>query len=683
MPSILSDEDKETIKRQVPKASNKIQAVAAARLYIAYPNRNKWTNTGYQGAIVLSNDLVGNTYWLKLVDMSSQNRGILWDQEIYDTWSYNQDRTFFHTFETEDCLAGLSFVDEKEAKTFLKKMNDRERIASRATKANPFGGTAPQSSGSVFKLGLLGGLFGGHRQSSAPSAQPTPPESPNFTPSVIHNHEKPSFNKNEDSSEFASLDAIDPNWRVTWGDDLKQMGITEDLIRDNQDFIAEYISAQRTDSGLPPTNESPNSKSRSPPPPPPNLIPDSPSSRGRGTPPVPPPARRSASRAEPSKELTPPRDSSSLNLSPPSRFPAPPPLPEAGKLAHLANPHIAKIQSSLSSNAGPRPPPRPPKNPNDNCEPGDSRNKLVAYSLSTIEKSVTLMPHRSSPAIPSRVPNVSAIQSTNLAPTTKVPPLPPKISNTLGSVAPSLPPNPSRHVPPPSAESNTPVPLFAVSKALQSPPPASHGLSLPPPPLPPAQASPPPPPLPPVQASPPPPPPLPPTQVSPPPPPLPPSQTSPPPSLPPTQASPPPPPLPPTEALPLTQASPEQPPPPPPPPPMSLSTAPLVSQPASINNDSGYVSGIQVSSQKLGNRSDLLAGIQKAGGIGALKKVDRSQIRDRSQANICGSSEIKSSGDEVPSGGANGGLAGALAAALNKRKKKVSASDDEAEEEDW
>lgn len=70
MPSILSDDDKETVKRQVPKQSNKIQAVAVARLYIAYPNRQKWTYTGLQGAAVLANDLVGNTYWLKLVDVS-------------------------------------------------------------------------------------------------------------------------------------------------------------------------------------------------------------------------------------------------------------------------------------------------------------------------------------------------------------------------------------------------------------------------------------------------------------------------------------------------------------------------------------------------------------------------------------------------------------------------------------
>jgi WH1 domain len=70
MPSILSDEDKETVKRFVPRQTNKIQAVAVARLYVAYPNKSKWTYTGLQGAIVLANDLVGNTYWLKMVDVS-------------------------------------------------------------------------------------------------------------------------------------------------------------------------------------------------------------------------------------------------------------------------------------------------------------------------------------------------------------------------------------------------------------------------------------------------------------------------------------------------------------------------------------------------------------------------------------------------------------------------------------
>lgn len=70
MPSVLGEADKETVKRMVPKAQNKIQAVAVARLYIAYPNRQKWTYTGLQGALVLCDDLIGHTYWLKMVDIS-------------------------------------------------------------------------------------------------------------------------------------------------------------------------------------------------------------------------------------------------------------------------------------------------------------------------------------------------------------------------------------------------------------------------------------------------------------------------------------------------------------------------------------------------------------------------------------------------------------------------------------
>lgn len=70
MPTILNDDDKETVRRFVPKQSNKIQAVAVAKLYVAHPNHSKWTDTGIQGAAVLANDLVGHTFWLKIVDIS-------------------------------------------------------------------------------------------------------------------------------------------------------------------------------------------------------------------------------------------------------------------------------------------------------------------------------------------------------------------------------------------------------------------------------------------------------------------------------------------------------------------------------------------------------------------------------------------------------------------------------------
>ena len=70
MPSVLSEHDKEIVKRTIPKPANKIQAVAVARLYVAYPNKQRWVYTGLQGAAVLANDLVGNTYWIKMVDVS-------------------------------------------------------------------------------------------------------------------------------------------------------------------------------------------------------------------------------------------------------------------------------------------------------------------------------------------------------------------------------------------------------------------------------------------------------------------------------------------------------------------------------------------------------------------------------------------------------------------------------------
>lgn len=132
---LLNSQDKEIIKRALPKNSNKIIDVTIARLYIAYPDKTQWQYTGLSGAITLVDDLVGHTFFLKLIDIFG-HRGIIWDQELYINFQYYQDRTFFHTFEIEDCYAGLLFVDIKEAEHFLKRVQKREKYASRATLQN-------------------------------------------------------------------------------------------------------------------------------------------------------------------------------------------------------------------------------------------------------------------------------------------------------------------------------------------------------------------------------------------------------------------------------------------------------------------------------------------------------------------------------------------------------------------
>ncbi|KAH7158033.1 hypothetical protein B0J13DRAFT_186850 [Dactylonectria estremocensis] len=630
MPSILNDDDKDTVKRFVPKQSNKIQAVAVAKLYVAFPNRSKWTYTGLQGAIVLANDLVGHTYWLKMVDVSPSNRGVIWDQEIFDTWSYNQDRTFFHTFELEECLAGLSFVDEKEAKQFKKKMDEREKNATRATRSTPFGGGAQPT----HKHGILGGLFG-HRHSSAPS--PTPPESPRAVSHSIQHHvvnSSGSLNGGKPPSEFPLLDAFDPMWRENFGQDLQDKGLTDDFIKENQEFIVDFLREEQQKLNQPPSSPPPlpapttNSREqrtgRAPPPPP--LPPPGSAPRGNGNadaPPPPPAPRRGGPPPPPAprrsgKADTPPEQAPTVAPPPPRpRFNAPPPLADAGKFSHVETPRPVPTAPV----PGPPPPPRPSKVPVES----DSGHKHMVPPPFAGSRLPPPTPSRGPvpPPPPPRANDAYAV------PAGVPPPLPPKVPT---SGAPPLPPPSSRPVPPPPAAG-----------------------------LPPAL-----PPLPPMSTLPPPPPPLPPTSGAPPPPPLPPTSGAPPP--------PPPPPMPPTSGVP-------PPPPPPPPPPGGPPGAPP--PPPMPNRDSGYSSGVPAMPAADGTRSAMLGDIQKAGGIHSLKKVDRTQIRDRSGAQVSGSGDSAGGGGASGGGGGGGGMADALAAALQKRKEKVSKSDDEDNNDDW
>ena len=113
--------------------------------------------------------------------------------------------------------------------------------ASKATKSTPFGGVAPGAAAGHHKHSLLGGIFGGHKHASAP----TPPESPrNSGPSIGHFHRQSSGN-NGHRSEFATLEAFDPEWREHFGDDLRSKGLTDDFIKDNQDFIVDFLKQEQ------------------------------------------------------------------------------------------------------------------------------------------------------------------------------------------------------------------------------------------------------------------------------------------------------------------------------------------------------------------------------------------------------------------------------------------------------
>ncbi|KAJ5213834.1 hypothetical protein N7449_001003 [Penicillium cf. viridicatum] len=662
MPSILSDADKETVKRNVPKPANKILAVAVARLYVAYPDGQKWTYTGIQGAVVLCNDLVGRTFWLKIVDVSPTGRGVIWDQEIYDNFAYNQDRTFFHTFELEACPAGLSFVDEKEAKTFIKKVHEREKHASKETTKTPFASTrgqgpAPVTNGKVGRS-LFGSLL--HRSSPAPSAPaPTAP-----APSIQVAPPPPMLSPSQPPAKpDLPFDTSDPSWKGLL-DELKGMGITEDQIAENSEFIKAWIDQKQAAAAESAPAEDHNKPKAAPPPPPsappaPKVTSISPqdtgsSSTSRRGPPPPPPSRKTRSEAPEESVSAPPREPS----PPARRFNAPPPFADAGKFAEPAGPVPPRRPRAISNvNAGPPPPPRPPKTPMDDSQHNQSSQSRfgVPPPFSGDRKvSAPPAPPSRSPA-PGGPPPPPPRTASPAAP----PQLPPKVPPMATTTGP--PPPPARGpvsplLPPPPAP--RPVPAAPSSPAAAPPPPPRGPVS--PPPAPPSAPTyspsipPPPPPPPPGSAAP----------------------GGPPPPPPPGRGGPsmPPPPPPPAPVLGAPGGPPPPPPPPgapgggaPPPPPPPGGAAPPLPKPA-------------------GGHTDLLASIRASGGHGGggLRKVKDTEKKDRSKAMVPGGANESSATSPNAGGAPQGGLAGALQDALNKRKQRVSGSDDEKDnDDDW
>jgi hypothetical protein len=93
-----------------------VWSIAVTKLYKA--QQNQWNYTGVTGvAVMLSED---NFNYIRILDLKTKK--VLFEQELYDYFEYHNPTTFFHTFETNNFVAGLSFADEEEADVFYQKV---------------------------------------------------------------------------------------------------------------------------------------------------------------------------------------------------------------------------------------------------------------------------------------------------------------------------------------------------------------------------------------------------------------------------------------------------------------------------------------------------------------------------------------------------------------------------------
>lgn len=642
--AILSTADKEKIKRAVPKASNKVIDATVARLYVAYPDTSQWQYSGLVGAIVLVDDLVGHTFFLKMVDIIG-NRGVVWDQELYVDFEYNQDRKFFHTFDTEDCLIGLLFEDTNDATHFHKRVTTRQKHGLKQTVNNK---NAIALKGRQVPKDAVVGPRGEYMDVNTAQRQ-------RRAKGVLYYDDVPP-----------------PEWRLLYSE-LAASGITEDMIADNREFIKSYIAQQGGPLvGLEPPIPRKLQRKELQKHEEPSLAPQPPPKAKKAPPPPPPGAQSGApSLASPTPFL---EDATPVSSSPtpdpeveqkpsPLRFRVPPISAQAPPVSHTNIGSPVQQQPPLPESS--RPLPQAPQQYGQQQYGQQAPQQTTKFA---VPPPFAAPPQRTGvpppppqraggppPAPPQRggVPPPPPPRASRGGP----PPPPPRAARNAGVPPPpptrgpaspafSQPPQALPHQPtqpaflPPQQFSQPPPPPPTTGRPL--PPPQATGPPLPPPQATVPQASPPlagvPPPPTPVQAG-----------IPPPPPPLPPTAHQ-----QPSGGPPPPPPMPPTQMGG----------PPPPPPPAELSLAP----PAATGDPS---------------RDALLASIRGAG-IGVLKKTDKSQLEKPSVI----LQEARGEPSAPTSGGGGAGappatLADALASALNKRKGKVAGSDDENDDEDW
>ncbi|ELR25045.1 WH1 domain containing protein [Acanthamoeba castellanii str. Neff] len=96
-------------------AGGQVKSTAVARLYMS--QGNTWAYSHLWGAAALvAVDGDAGAHYIRLVDLQSGQ--VTWEQELYDRFEYQSATPFFHTFEGNDAVIGLSFADESDAATF-------------------------------------------------------------------------------------------------------------------------------------------------------------------------------------------------------------------------------------------------------------------------------------------------------------------------------------------------------------------------------------------------------------------------------------------------------------------------------------------------------------------------------------------------------------------------------------
>ncbi|KAF9087479.1 hypothetical protein BGX27_002917, partial [Mortierella sp. AM989] len=386
MPSVTlhNPEDKASVKRALPSTTQKIITATVARLYVAYPDPNSWTYSGIMGGLAFVQ--TKDTFMFRIVDLMG-SRGVIWEQELYDNFEYTQERSFFHTFSLDSCLAAFSFADDQEASVFYKKVSNRDSVKKVKSPEGSPGGT-PKSRKS--------GFFGSKKEKKGSKGKL------DKTQIGLPSNFRHLGHIGWDPNKGFNVQNIDPEWKNLF-EQLDKMGVSHEDIQDNAEFVEKFVQSRGGPGAVkkaPAAPAAPASRTRptpssgaatsasgsvpkpatskAPPPPPPasrrTAPPPPPPSRVSRTVPAPPtvnappalPSRdhgHAAAPPSPEPQRPPPTPARDARTGPPPtparevQAPPPPPPPPAREVQAAPPPPPRPAYAPPSSNAPPPPPP--------------------------------------------------------------------------------------------------------------------------------------------------------------------------------------------------------------------------------------------------------------------------------------------------------------------------------------
>lgn len=471
---LLSSEDKVKINRAIPKGSNNILDATVAKLFVAYPDPDKYEDTGVSGAVVLVDDTVGKTFFIKIVDIYGQ-RGVIWDQELCVNFEYHKDRTFFHSFEMDNFTAGLLFEDTSEANHFFKRVSSKEKYGSKQT-VQHISSAAQRNKDKLNQQ---------QTQTAGPRGFNIDVNDPNNAQKIRRAKNIMYYN-----------DVPPPEWKDLYEKLQREEGINEWDISENKAYIKEYVQNHGYTNlvGLEPPiprkyqyGKSHTTETAS-------VLPTIHTSKKKAPPPPPPAAAEASSTAASPEPISASADASiTINDSSLSKHRVPPAPSFLGShyQQQSTSPATsayqqAQNQNQTASSSGNTLPPLPLKVPSSlplaSTTPQSSI--LNQFSRGAVDQNNNGIPH--GPLIPLRIG--STVGHSSPMNSRLVPPLPP-MNRSSGGLQPPLPP--SRNSagltapPPPPARLPGGLSPARLSGGPPPPPPARRGGA--PPPLPPTR----------------------------------------------------------------------------------------------------------------------------------------------------------------------------------------------------